>query len=48
MCARHCEKRSDEAIQAHGTVPPPWIATPPSGGSRWRRACFALHRVRVL
>jgi len=31
---RHREERSDVAIQRRRTVPVPWIATPPRGGSR--------------
>ncbi len=31
---RHREARSAVAIQAGRSVPPAWIATPPSGGSR--------------
>jgi hypothetical protein len=31
---RHCEERSDEAIQSHAAVQLLWIAAPPSGGSR--------------
>ena len=31
---RHCEERSDEAIQGQERSAPPWIAAPPSGGSQ--------------